>query len=647
MVPAEMCFLEKFEEHTAKALLGDDNTWTVSDYAHEWYNGRSVIETWKELGITTTTDTLEPRPASELDFLSAHTVFMNGRAVPLYDRNKLMQSLLFAPQEHITPETTLTRVCCLLQIGWTDLPFRKYCRALIEFLLERYDRLLMNDQRWIIAKCNIQSDEFYYRLFTGAVLQPQMFHRLYDEEESFCKTFDDNRRTTWIMSMRSYLSDEEELEPHIGLGYQELEERLNKPDIEEIMSSNQTKGKKNSRRRNRRRGARKGSATGMSKGQLIAMMGGQAQGGLGRRRPKRRAGRRGRAGGKGGGRRGPLGIDGVGIGRGGEIINSRTHSAPEIREGEELIATVLGSVGFATTQFSINPANATTFPWLSKIAQLFERFEFEMLSFHFGHDVSGFATQGQTGLVYLSALYDAAAAAPGTVSQIEATDPFVPCMPNQDSCCRLDKKSMHPSNEPKYCLQGNPPGATDIKTYNVGSLFVTTTGMANTSEIGKLRVKYRVRLFDRILDASQTAAPANFSVSWFQSTAAQTYTTTVAATALNATATTNGLTIVNTAGSMVPPAGNYIVDFEGGFKDTSNETLAIIMDFQKNAVSVFATTQGRPQWNETASAANQILFLSGSAFVTANGTDAFTQVATLTGAVGTLTGSTSVRWTAV
>jgi len=183
MVPAEMCFLEKFEEHTAKALLGDDNTWTVSDYAHEWYNGRSVIETWKELGITTTTDTLEPRPASELDFLSAHTVFMNGRAVPLYDRNKLMQSLLFAPQEHITPETTLTRVCCLLQIGWTDLPFRKYCRALIEFLLERYDRLLMNDQRWIIAKCNIQSDEFYYRLFTGAVLQPQMFHRLYDEEK--------------------------------------------------------------------------------------------------------------------------------------------------------------------------------------------------------------------------------------------------------------------------------------------------------------------------------------------------------------------------------------------------------------------------------------------------------------------------------
>jgi hypothetical protein len=258
---------------------------------------------------------------------------------------------------------------------------------------------------------------------------------------------------------------------------------------------------------------------------------------------------------------GPRGVDGVGIMSGGEIVNTRTHSAPEIREGEELIATAAGSVGFAITQFNINPANATTFPWLSKIAQLFERYEFQQLSFHFGHDVSGFATQGQTGLVYQSALYDAAAAAPTSASQIEATDPFVPCMPNENSCLRLDKKSMHPSNEPKYCLQGNPPGATDIKTYNVGSYFFSSSGQANATEVGKIRVKYKVHLFDRILDSSQAAAPANYSVSNFTSVGGgEPINTATGLQLAMPTVITNGLNAVNTAGSIVLPAGNYNVD---------------------------------------------------------------------------------------
>lgn len=351
------------------------------------------------------------------------------------------------------------------------------------------------------------------------------------------------------------------------------------------------------------------------------------------RTPRKRANRRRRT-------NGPRGIAGVGISKGGELVNARTHSAPEIREGEELIATVMGSVGFTTTQFNINPANSTTFPWLSKIAQLFERYEFEALSFHFGHDVSGFATQGQTGLVYLSALYDAASAAPTSVTQIEATDPFVPAMPNQDSCCRLNKKSMHPSNEPKFCLQGNPPGGTDIKTYNAGSVFVSTTGMANTTEIGKFRVRYRVRLFDRILDATPSAAPANFSASFFQSAAPQALVTTVNANLLVATATNNGLSVVNTAGSFVPPAGNYLLDTNVFFKDSVAETTNQTLDIRKNGASIFAVTPNVIEQGGSETSITQ------SVFVTANGTDAFTIVLNMVGATGVLTASGTVRFVA-
>jgi hypothetical protein len=173
--PNDMNNYASFEEHTAKALLGDDNTWTVSDEAHKFYNAVSVIESWKPVGIITTTDSLVSRPADELDFLSAHTVFLGDIAVPLYDRNKLMQALFFAPQKRITPETTLQRVTNLMMIGWTDIPFRKFCRALINWLLSEYDHVLKDDPRWIIAKSGIKTDDDYYKLFTGRrlVMQPQ------------------------------------------------------------------------------------------------------------------------------------------------------------------------------------------------------------------------------------------------------------------------------------------------------------------------------------------------------------------------------------------------------------------------------------------------------------------------------------------
>lgn len=164
---SEYCNYKSFEEHTAKALLGDDNTWTVSDVAHEFYNAVTVIDVWKKLGITTTTDSLEPRSPEQLDFLSAHTVFLDGVAVPLYDRNKLMQSLFYAPQLHLTPETSLQRVTNLMQIGWTDLSYRKFCRQFILWLLREYDDVLSNDARWIAAKASIKTDEQLYTLFTG------------------------------------------------------------------------------------------------------------------------------------------------------------------------------------------------------------------------------------------------------------------------------------------------------------------------------------------------------------------------------------------------------------------------------------------------------------------------------------------------
>lgn len=164
---------EDFELHTRKALVGDDNTWTVSDEAHSFYNGRSVIEIWKTLGVTTTTDSLDAREAEYLDFLSAQFLPMNGVMVPIYDREKIMNSVYYAPKKEHSPCVTLERTAALLSIGWTDLQIRKFCRNLIAYLMHRYDQVLREDEHWIRAKTQIQSDEIYEQRFTGIRLHPQ------------------------------------------------------------------------------------------------------------------------------------------------------------------------------------------------------------------------------------------------------------------------------------------------------------------------------------------------------------------------------------------------------------------------------------------------------------------------------------------
>lgn len=157
----------EFELDTSKCLVGDDNTWTVSDEAHEFYNARSVIAEWKILGVTTTTDSLEPRAPEDLDFLSAKTVFYKGLAIPVYERSKLMTSLLHAKLLHLTPAKTLERAGGLMINGWSDLPMRKFTRSFVDWLIETYDDVCSQDPDWIRAKAGIALDGTLEDIYLG------------------------------------------------------------------------------------------------------------------------------------------------------------------------------------------------------------------------------------------------------------------------------------------------------------------------------------------------------------------------------------------------------------------------------------------------------------------------------------------------
>jgi hypothetical protein len=161
---------------------------------------------------------------------------------------------------------------------------------------------------------------------------------------------------------------------------------------------------------------------------------------------------------------------------------------------------------FSVQTFPVNPGQAGCFPWLSRIAQNFEKYEFESLVFIYKREVSEFATNGQTGKVIMSFLSDATAPAPTTKQLMEDTDPHVDDMPCKNMRLTIPREILQKFNDSKYVRPGAQPANTDLKTYDLGNLFVACQGTAANTVVGELHVEYALRLRIPILEAATAVA---------------------------------------------------------------------------------------------------------------------------------------------
>jgi hypothetical protein len=623
----------EFELNTAKVLVGDDNTWTVSDWAHEFFNARTVIATWNKIGVTTTTDDLEPRSAKDLDFLSAKTIFYLGRAIPVYDRSKLMTSLLFAETKKQSPAFTLLRAAALLSVGWSDTQFRKFCREFIAWLIENFDEVCNQDSDWIQAKCGILSDERLAKLFLGdeilyqQSLEPdidQFFMECYGQHLFTCTC-----KEPWKPWYKPCAICQEALE------------RFKKPD--KRMSGN-APSKKNSNRR--KRGGKKG---GKPQATRIIVETAPKKG----RRARKRGGKNNRNVGRAGfigprpnsmnptfQRRQQSMLTAKGSSR-----NRTTNRHEMVLEEDEYIGEVTGAstaANFQTTAYSVNIGQSATFPWGAGVVKNnFEKYQFDYIRFYYKRESSEFATAATTGKVMLSFDSDASDPPPSSKQQVEDTDPHADGMPCENIQLDIPAQMLRRMNDGFYIRPAGLPGANDIKTYDVGNLYVSTQGLgANSATVGELHVRYRVRVFFPILE-NQAGAPANNSVALFQTTTTEPITTATPTNLLLATATTNGLGVVNTSGSLALPVGNYLVDCGVVVNDSMQETQTLIrLNPSFNGTSLIQGTYP-PQFSETIGdvAANEKSTLTWSGYVSCGSltNNALTLPVTYTAAAGTLT----------
>jgi len=201
---------------------------------------------------------------------------------------------------------------------------------------------------------------------------------------------------------------------------------------------------------------------------------------------------------------------------------------------------------FSLQQFPVNPGQAGSFPWLANIAKNFEKYEFEYLRFIYKREVSEFATNGVTGKVIMSFDSDATDTAPTTKQQMLDTDPHADGMPCESFFMDIPQSILQRFNDAHFVRPGAQPANTDLKTFDIGTLFVACQGTAANTVVGELHVEYALRLRVPVLEAASGIG---------QSASLTSAAVTIAAPFQNTTATGSGGLALSGAGTTLTVTG--------------------------------------------------------------------------------------------
>lgn len=151
-------------------------------------------------------------------------------------------------------------------------------------------------------------------------------------------------------------------------------------------------------------------------------------------------------------------------------------------------------IGTTPTDYTIlglrlSPSNSTTFPWLSNIAGLFDKFRFRKLRFTY---VTTKPTN-TPGNVAMAIDFDAYDKPPGDFVDMSNLAKFTttPVYVNKT----IEVPLNHPGNKSWYYNFDGNNG--DLKTYNLGTFYLCLSGVDVAKPVGYLVVDYDVELCDK------------------------------------------------------------------------------------------------------------------------------------------------------
>lgn len=178
----------------------------------------------------------------------------------------------------------------------------------------------------------------------------------------------------------------------------------------------------------------------------------------------------------------------------------------------EYVGDVLGSVAFAATKYELNPGLSATFPWLATVANRFESYSFDSLSFDF-ETTSATSAIGSA----MSAFeYDATESEPTTKQHMMAYAGARRGAPWEEFRMASTKVLLNKIGPTRFVRGSAIATNSDKKLYDAGFYIFATSGCADASAVGELYVNYTIRLMTPQIAISEL--PDAVSQRWFGTT---------------------------------------------------------------------------------------------------------------------------------
>lgn len=165
---------DMFTDNVECVLTGDDNTFTVSDLVHPWFNGATIAAELLLIGVKATSDSWLPRPVIELDFLSQRWIRNGNVYLPYPETSKVLSSMRWGSKLDDV-RWQLLRACALRMESWANSECREILSGYINHLLKFHGDSLTGvvsvpraepvQMRHILAQ--IRDDKWLWRLYTG------------------------------------------------------------------------------------------------------------------------------------------------------------------------------------------------------------------------------------------------------------------------------------------------------------------------------------------------------------------------------------------------------------------------------------------------------------------------------------------------
>lgn len=179
---------------------------------------------------------------------------------------------------------------------------------------------------------------------------------------------------------------------------------------------------------------------------------------------------------------------------GAQIPQFKSGVASNVICHREYIGDITGTAGFTNRSFPLNPGIATTFPWLSTVAQNYQQYRFHGVIFEFRPLITDFVTSGAPGVVVMATNYSADDVAYSTKQEMENSEFAVSVKPTRDLMhgieCAVDQSVL----SKLYVRTGALTTGLDLKFTDLGKFQFASQGNP-VQNLGELWVSYCVEFF--------------------------------------------------------------------------------------------------------------------------------------------------------